>query len=310
MARRNTRTPSAAEVKRGIKRWKKMTKTQKIIYAAVLLVALVGMYVLDNMPEEPAVPVPEGSDFAIHFLDVGQADSALVICDGKTMLIDGGNVEDSDYVYSALQSAGIDHLDYVVCSHAHEDHVGGLSGALNACTVGTVYCSVDEYSTKCFRDFVKYTEGQGKEITIPVAGDSFDLGSSRVTVLGPIWDYEETNSQSIVLRIVYGGTSFLFTGDATKESEADILADGAVVRSDVLKVAHHGSDTSNGQPWLDAVDPQYAVISVGQDNDYGHPHDEVMERLEALNIPIYRTDTMGTVVCTSDGETISFYTEK
>jgi len=293
-----------------VRKWKKMSKTQRIIYVVVLVVALVGVYILDHTPEEPPMDIPEGSDFEIRFLDVGQADSALVICDGKTMLIDGGNVDDSDYVYSALQSAGVSHLDYVVCTHAHEDHVGGLSGALNACTVGTVYCSVDEYTTKCFRDFVSYTQQQGKEITIPVAGDSFDLGSSRVTILGPLWDYEETNDQSIVLRIVYGSTSFMFTGDAEKTAEADILAEGMPVRSTVLKVGHHGSDTSSGQPWLDAVDPQYAVISVGQDNDYGHPHDEVMERLKALNIPIYRTDTMGMIVCTSDGETVNFYTEK
>lgn len=304
MARKRSNAASS------IRKWKKMSKTQKIIYVVVLVVALAGVYIMDHMPEEPPMDIPEGSNFEIRFLDVGQADSALVICDGKTMLIDGGNVEDSGYIYSSLQSAGITHLDYVVCTHAHEDHVGGLSAALNACTVGAVYCSVDEYSTKCFRDFVDYTHQQGKEITIPIAGDSFDLGSSRVTILGPLWDYEETNDQSIVLRIVYGDTSFMFTGDAEKTAEADILAEGVNVRSTVLKVGHHGSDTSSGQPWLDAVDPDYAVISVGQDNDYGHPHDEVMERLEALDIPIYRTDTMGMIVCTSDGETVTFYTEK
>ena len=310
MARKSQRMPSAAEVKRSVKRWQKMSKTQKILYVVVLVVALVAMYLLDRPVEEAPLFVPEGSAFQIYYLDVGQADSALVVCDGKTMLIDGGNVDDADYVCSALEAAGVKSLDYVVCTHAHEDHVGALSGVLDAYSAGTVYCSVDEYTTKCFREFVESTQQQGKEVIIPIAGDSFDLGSSRVTVLGPLWDYEETNDQSIVLRIVYGGTSFMFTGDATKAAEEDMLSEGSVVRSTVLKVAHHSSDTSNGQPWLDAVDPQYAVISVGTDNDYGHPHDEGMERLEALNIPIYRTDTMGMVVCSSDGESVSFYTEK
>ena len=310
MARKTAKTPSAADIQKGVKRWKKMNKTQKIVYVVVLVIALAAMYLLDRPAEEAPLFVPEGSDFQIYYLDVGQADSALVVCDGKTMLIDGGNVDDAEYVCSALDAAGVKTLDYVICTHAHEDHVGALAGVLDEFPADTVYCSVDEYTTKCFREFVSSAENQGKDIEIPIAGDSFDLGSSRVTILGPLWDYEETNEQSIVLRVVYGSTSFMFTGDATKATEEDMLAEGSVVRSTVLKVAHHGSDTSNGQLWLDAVDPQYAVISVGVDNDYGHPHDEVMERLEALNIPIYRTDTMGMVVCTSDGESVSFYTEK
>ncbi len=255
--------------------------------------------------------VPQNSNFAVHFIDVGQADSILVVCDGKTMLIDGGNVGDSNLLYSYLQKNGVKHLDYVVCTHAHEDHVGGLSGALSYATVGTVYSPVLSYSTRAFSNFVKKVEAQGKALTVPKAGSSFQLGEATVQVLGPTKEYEEPNNTSIILRVVYGSLSFLFTGDMERDAEVDLIESGAELRSTVLKVGHHGSSTSSSYRFLREVAPRYGVISVGTDNEYGHPHEEVLSRYRDADVKLYRTDLQGDIICTSsDGKTLHFQTRK
>ena len=194
-----------------------------------LLVSLTGCDLLAP-PSGGASSVPDGSTLAVHFIDVGQADSALLVCGEDTMLIDGGNVADSSLVVSYLDQQGIDQLDYVVCTHAHEDHVGGLSGPLNTCTASHVLSPVTEYDSKAFGDFVKYTEAQGLEPEIPAPGDTFALGEAQVTVLGPVAEYSETNNTSIVLRVDFGTTSFLFTGDMETKAEKDLLEQGGSVR--------------------------------------------------------------------------------
>ena len=254
-------------------------------------------------------PIPGGS-FQIHFIDVGQADAALVICDGKTMLIDGGNKEDSNLIYSYLKKQNISYLDYVVCTHAHEDHVGGLSGALTAADAGVVFSPVTQYDSNAFSDFVKKANDRGRKLTVPSAGDRFTLGSATVTVLGPVKEYEETNDTSIVLRIVYGDTSFLFTGDMESTAEADLLESGATLKSTLLKVGHHGSSTSTSYRFLREVAPKYGVISVGTDNSYGHPTESVLSRLNDADVTLYRTDLCGDIICTSNGKTLSFQIKK
>lgn len=226
------------------------------------------------------------------------------------MLIDGGNVEDSSLIVSYLADQGVEKLDYVVCTHAHEDHVGGLSGALNKYPAGEVLSPVTEYSSKAFGNFVKYTQAQGLELTVPQAGDQWTVGEASITVLGPQKDYDETNNTSIVLRTDYGETSFLFTGDAERESEQDLLDAGVSLDADVLKVGHHGSSTSTSYAFLREVSPEYGVISVGQDNDYGHPNDEVLSRLRDADVELYRTDLQGHIVAVSDGKEVTFTTER
>ena len=257
-------------------------------------------------PSSVPTEVAEGSSFEIHYIDVGQADAALVLCDGQAMLIDGGNAEDSNLIYAYLKKLSLDHLQYIVCTHAHEDHVGGLAGALNYATVDVAFSPVTSYDSRAFGNFVTYLDKQGVSITIPKAGDSFSLGSATVSILGPINSSDDPNNTSIVLRIVYGDTSFLFTGDAEREEEQDILNAGHTLDSTVLKVGHHGSETSTSYVFLREIMPEYAVISVGTGNSYGHPTDAVLSRLRDADVKVYRTDLQGDVICTSDGKTVSF----
>lgn len=262
----------------------------------------------DGQSQIPA----EGSSFEVHFIDVGQADAALVLCDGQSMLIDGGNREDSSLIYTYLSDMNLDHLDYIVCTHAHEDHVGGLAGALNAAKADTAFSPVTEYDSKAFQSFKKYLAEQDTELTVPEAGDTFALGSARVQVLGPVQTEQvtETNNTSIVLKVEYGETSFLFTGDAEREEEQDILEAGFDVACTVLKVGHHGGETSTSYRFLREAAPEYAVISVGEGNQYGHPTEEVLSRLRDADVEVYRTDEMGDIICSSDGKEVSFWTER
>ena len=169
-----------------------------------------------------------------------------------------------------------------------------------------VYAPTSTYSSKCFDDFMYYVNQQDLTVQIPAPGDSFSLGDATVTVLGPVKAYADTNNTSLVLRVDFGDTRFLFTGDMETDAETDLLDSGADVRADVLKVGHHGSSTSTGYRFLYEVDPQYAVISVGTGNSYGHPHEETVSRLADAGIVTYRTDLLGTVQAVSDGQTITF----
>ena len=275
------------------------------ILAALLLILL---FCGCAAPETP--PAADTDGLTVHFIDVGQADCALLECDRRFMLIDGGNVADSSLVVSYLQKQGVEKLDAVVCSHAHEDHVGGLPGVLAVFPTDAVYSPTRTYSSQCFDDFLYYADQQDLTVQIPAPGDTLSLGDARITVLGPVAQYAETNDTSIVLKAVYGQTSFLFTGDMEIAAEADLLDAGADVKADVLKVGHHGSNTSTGYRFLYEVHPDCAVISVGEGNSYGHPHEEPMSRLRDADVTVYRTDEMGTVKAVSDGQSISFSWEK
>ncbi len=253
----------------------------------------------------------EISDFEVHFIDVGQADAALVFSNGKTMLIDGGNREDSSLIAAYLKKYNVQSLDYVICSHAHEDHVGGLSGALSVAKAGTVFAPKKMSDTKVCQSFLQKVEEQGLIVQHPEPGKSFSFGNSQVQFFGPVKeDYGDFNNTSVVMKITYGKTSFLFTGDAESEAEHDIIEQHYDLKSTVLKVGHHGSDTSSSYVFLREVMPQYAVISVGENNSYGHPGETVMSRLRDVGTQVYRTDMQGDIVCRSDGERVTFKTAK
>ena len=251
-----------------------------------------------------------GSGLRVEFIDVGQADSILIICEDGIMLIDGGNAADSDLIYTYLKDRGITRLDYVVATHAHEDHIGGLPGALEYAEVGTALCPVTDYDSNVFDNFVRALDEQGVGITVPDPGDTFTLGGAEVEIIGPVNPSDDPNDTSIVMRLTYGETSFLFTGDAEREAEQDILDAEYDLSATVLKVGHHGSDTSTSYPFLREVMPQYVVISCGTNNSYGHPRDDLLSRLRDADVTLYRTDMQGTVNCVSDGETVSFTVER
>lgn len=261
-------------------------------------------------PAQTAAPVtlPADSSLEVHYIDVGQADSALILCDGHAMLIDGGNVADSDLVYAYLKKLGVNQLDFVVATHAHEDHVGGLAGALNYAKADVALCPVTNHDSKAFNNFVKYLGDTA--ITVPKPGDAYTLGSASFTVLGPINPSNDPNNTSIVLKLVYGDTSFLFTGDCERDEEQDILGTKPDLRATVLKVGHHGSDTSTSYPFLREIMPQFAVISCGVGNSYGHPTEDALSRLRDADVKTYRTDMQGTIICKSDGKAVSFAVER
>ncbi len=245
----------------------------------------------------------------VSYIDVGQADSILIQQGSSSMLIDAGNNGDSETVKSYISSQGITKLDFVVGTHPHEDHIGGLDYVINNFQIGKIYMPKATSTTKTFQDVITAIKNKGMQISEPTVGETFKVGEANCTILGPINSKnDDLNTYSIVIKVVFGNNKFLFTGDAQDSSEQDMINKGFDLSADVLKVGHHGSHTSTSQAFLDKVNPKYAVISVGKGNDYGHPHQEVMTRLQAKNIPVYRTDENGTIVATSDGTNIKFNT--
>ena len=243
----------------------------------------------------------------IYFLDVGQADSTIITCNDDVLMIDGGNAADSQLIFSVLRNTlQIEHINCMIATHPHEDHVGGLAAALNACSVDRLLTPVLEYDTKAFHSMMKYAEKQGTKIEIPSVGDSIMIGSASVDILGPIRLYENNNDKSIVCRITHGENTFLFGGDAEWAAEHDLVDSDVDLSADVLKVNHHGSDTSTSYVFLRAVMPKYAVISVGKGNSYGHPSEIILSRLRDAGAEVFRTDELGSIECISDGTTITF----
>ena len=254
------------------------------------------------------LPVSVLADLEVHFLDVGQGDCTIVLCDGEAMVIDGGPRAASDYVYGYVRrTLKLQHIDYVVSTHPHVDHVYGLASVLNAVAADLVLTPVLKWDSKAFSYMVKYAEKQGTPLAVPQEGDVLRLGGAKVTILH-CWPEAiglgRANDASIVVRIDYGRKSFIIAGDAEDWSEYMMIDSGLDLKADVLRVAHHGSRTGTTAEFLKKVLPEYAVISSGKGNEYGHPHREVLERLRAAGSRILRTDELGTIVMTSDGEEI------
>lgn len=250
--------------------------------------------------------VGDEGELRVSFIDVGQGDSEFIeLPNGETLLIDAGTNETGADVVNYIESLGYSSIDYVVGTHPHEDHIGGLDDVIRTFDVESVYMPKVTADTKTFEDVLDAVDEKGLTINTAKAGVTLVDGDGlSVKMLAPVLDeYDNTNDYSAVIKVVYGDTSFLFTGDAEEYAESLITGD---VDSDVLKVGHHGSSTSTGETFLERVSPSYAVISCGLGNSYGHPHTETIEKLGG--IPVFRTDEMGTIVATSDGSEISFRT--
>ena len=249
----------------------------------------------------------------VSFLDVRQADCTVIQYGSSTMIIDAGGNAGAASLVAKLQIMDISKFDVVIGTHPHEDHIGGLDAVINNFDVGTIYMPKISNDTKTFEDVLLAIQNKGLTVITPIPGTNFTLGGDvQCTILAPnSQSYSELNSYSIVLKVTFNGQSFLFTGDAEVDSEQEMLAKGYDLKAEVLKVGHHGSTSSTSAEFLEAVSPEYAVIFVGIDNTYGHPHQETLDRLTAAGVKIYRTDLSGgTIKFVVSGDKISVSIEK
>lgn len=256
---------------------------------------------------ETEPPVNRG--MTVHFIDVGQADCILIESNKHFMLVDAGNNDDADTIVSYLREQGVKKLDYVIGTHPHEDHIGSLDTIINTYEIGTLIMAPKGHTTRTFEDVVTAIESKGLSVTAPVTGKTYNIGDSAFTILSsdPNKDYgDEYNNWPVGIKLTNGSKSFVMCEDAETEAEQDILKTGTDLRADVLKLGHHGSNTSTTDSFLDTVQPKYAVISCGKDNEYGHPHQETMDKIASRNIEIYRTDEQGTIIASCDGNSITW----
>jgi len=266
-------------------------------------------------PAERAQPAAPGELAAeqvlVHFLDVGQGDAALVQTpDGKNVLIDGGDSEAGEGVVAYLRELGVASLDLVIATHAHEDHLGGLIDVLREVPVKAVLDSGYAHGTATQQEFLRLVAEKGTPLHLARAGDRIKAGAATLEVLAPEEPLLEgtesdVNNNSVVVRLVYGDTAFLFAGDMEEAERERLLQSGQEVRSDVLKVAHHGSRNGTDPAFVAAVRPQIAVISCAARNDYGHPHKQALQALRRGRVHVYATDENGTVVVASDGQRVA-----
>ncbi len=293
---------------------KKLNKLIKIIIGLVILIVVtIQGNLFDNVSNATAsindstksdkIDAKVKENFSVSFIDVGQADSVLIRNGNYNMLIDAGNNEDGEKLVNYFKTLGIEEFTYVFATHPHEDHIGGMDDIINNFKIDNYYMSNKLSTTKTFMDVLDALDGRNLKYTVPNKGDTLKLGDANIKVIYPGDDKSNINDSSIVLKITYGKNSFLLTGDATSNVERKIYNED--IKSDVLKVAHHGSSYSSTDVFLDKVKPYYAVISVGKNNIYNHPSNKTLEKLNKRNIKVYRTDLDGTIVFTSDGENLS-----
>lgn len=256
------------------------------------------------------------STVKVHIIDIGQGDSILIEAPEANVLIDAGENGKGDDVLDYLKAHGISVLDIVIGTHAHSDHIGGMDDVVKGINVKKVILpEMAEKSiptTKTYTSLLTAVMDKGLRITAAKVGDTYNLGDgAALQIVGPNGIFDDLNNTSVVCRLTYGENSFLFTGDCEDKAESAILQrKGITVSADVLKVGHHGSDTSTSDEFLEAVDPQIALISVGTGNTYGHPVPSTLEKLEEREVQIYRTDLSGSIVVTSDGQKLTVTTEK
>lgn len=277
-----------------------------IITSAALIIGLALFFFLK--PDDYIFP----SDYPLRvsYLDVGQGDCELIQCEDVTVLIDGGESEQFYNVSSYLKAAGVDRIDCYILTHPHSDHMGIAADIINKFQVDTVFITqfsqMNMPTTKTYEDMLRAAKKTDVTITTVKAGDSYTFASLKIDILAPMEETEDYNDMSIVVKATYKSRSFLFCGDISSNVEEQILSSGANVKADVIKIAHHGSNTSSSDAFLEKVSPELAVISCGIENSYGHPHTETLNTLDKHNIKYFRTDKEGTVLIYSDGHGLNY----
>lgn len=309
-------------------RKRKALKPWQIAVVAVLVVVF-AVVALNERMEQPFLPTWEqlfsaentetgtadpAGELRVTVIDVGNADSILVQSGDAAMLIDAGERGDGDLVLNTLRQNGVTTLDHVIATHADSDHIGGMKTVLEGVTVNNYIMAFmpegHTPTTKTYMNVLTAIDEKNIQLTEAKAGDSFALGEAQVNILGPVGDFEDNNNQSVICKVTFGEKKFLFMGDAEKEAEAALLATSADLSADFIKVGHHGSRTGTSKELLARVQPKLAMITCGNGNAYGHPHAQLISRLQAAQLSYYRSDVNGTVTLLCDGKTITVSAEK
>lgn len=289
---------------------KKLRKQPLLVVILLCAVLIYNMAISYSNEEEPKTKevgneiIEDSPDnLNIYFLDVGQADSILITNKKQNMLIDAGNNEDGPKLVKYFQELGITEFSYIVGTHPHEDHIGGLDDIINNFNTKEILLPDAYTTTKTFNDVLDAIENKHLEITVPEVGNTYKLGDANLEIIYTGDDTSDLNDTSIIIKITFGETTYLFTGDATEKVEKTIVSKD--IQSDVLKVAHHGSKYSTKDEFLNVVNPSYAIISVGKNNTYKHPDNGTIDRIKKYTPNVYRTDELGTIKITSDGTNIN-----
>lgn len=282
---------------------KKQNKFMTFILSMILALTLV-------LPGNAVTAKADGQgDMAVHFIDVGQGLAILVQSGGENLLYDGGNRSHADEVVQYLKNQQVETINYMISSHYDEDHLGGLVKCLDNFEVEHVLGSDYVHTSDLFNTFMNTATAHAIIVEYPSVGDTYEFGTGSFTVMAPDGISQNSNDNSVVIRLVNGNNSFMFMGDAEETSEQDMISTGMNLDCDVLSLGHHGSASSTSWDLLEAASPSWAVISCGLNNSYGHPAAETMGKLSDMDIPVFRTDDQGTVIALSDGNTISWNQE-
>ena len=282
-------------------------KFKNSIFSIIIIIILSvfsGLFINENNS------IDINDDLEIHFIDVGQGDSTLLVSKGEAILIDGGERFASSKVVSYIENLGITKIKYIIATHPHSDHISGLIGVMNKFKVNNIIKNEENISTGIYDSFLKKSNEKNIKVIIPKLGDEFIFGEAQFKIIGPTAYNFDTNNNSLAIRVTHGENSVLFTGDGEKLEESTLMYTGMNIQSNILHVGHHGSRNASSTEFLNEVNPDYVIISVGKDNIYGHPHREALDRFKKQNIKILRTDILGDILMISDGKDVIFSSEK